>query len=76
MKTFVTTLSGLSIFTMPYLAFAEEAHGYSRGNAFIYFAAIATILIYGVHDVFHHKWVTWAAAVVIPVTFYFMLPEK
>ena len=76
MKTFVTTLSALSLFIMPYMAFAEEAHGYSRGNAFIYFAAIATILIYGVHDVFHHKWVTWAAAVVIPVTFYFMLPEK
>ena len=74
MKTFVTTLSALSLFIMPYMAFAEEAHGYSRGNAFIYFAAIAAILIYGINDVFRHKWVTWAAAVIIPVTLYVMLP--
>ena len=66
----------LVLVVMPAIAWAEEAHGYSRGNAFIYFAAIATVLIYGIHDVFHHKWVTWSAAVTVPIAFYLMLSGK
>lgn len=61
---------------MPTVAWAEESHGYSRGNAFIYYAAIAAILIYGINDTFHVKMLTWAAAIIIPVTFYLMLPVK
>ena len=61
MKILMTTLFLLSSFITPYIALAEETHGYSRGNAFIYFAAIAAILIYGINDVFHHNYITWAA---------------
>ena len=39
-------------------------------------AAIAAILIYGINDTFHIKAMTWAAAIIIPVTFYLMLPVK
>lgn len=76
MNRFVSALLGPFIWIMPTVAWAEESHGYSRGNAFIYYAAIATILIYGINDTFHVKMLTWAAAIVIPVTFYLMLPVK
>jgi hypothetical protein len=76
MRTVFGALSGLTVAIIPAMAFAEEASGYSRGNAMIYFAAIATVLIYGINDVFHKKWLTWAAAIVIPVAFYFNLPAK
>ena len=76
MKTLMAPLSTMLIVIMPYTVWAEEAHGYSRGNAIIYFAVIAAILIYGINDVFRHKWLTWAAAVIISVTFYVMLPVK
>jgi hypothetical protein len=69
-------LSGMTMALMPAMAFAEGGGGYSRGNAMIYFAAIATVLIYGINDVFHKKWLTWAAAIVIPVAFYLNLPAK
>ncbi len=39
-------------------------------------AAIAAVLIYGVNDVFRKKALTWAAAVVIPITLYMLLPAK
>ena len=76
MTKFFGALSGMTIALMPAMAFAEEAGGYSRGNAIIYFAAIATVLIYGINDVFHKKWLTWAAVIVIPVAFYLNLPAK
>ncbi len=76
MKRMVAGLWSVLWVVMPCVAWAEESHGYSRGNAFIYFATIAAILIYGVHDVFHKKPVTWAAAVVIPITLYMLLPAK
>ena len=76
MNRLVAALWGTLVWTLPAVAWAEEAHGYSRGNAFIYYAAIATILIYGINDVFHMKMLTWAAAIIIPVTFYLMLPVK
>ncbi|WP_447978678.1 hypothetical protein [Candidatus Nitrospira bockiana] len=60
----------------PSMALAEGVSGYSRGNAFIYFMAIAAVLIFGIHDVFQKKWLTWASAVLIPVTLYMMLPDK
>lgn len=68
--------SGLMLVLSPAVALAEGAGGYSRGNAFIYFAAIAAVLIYGIHDVFHKRWLTWAAAISIPVALYLNLPSK
>jgi len=61
---------------VPALAHAEGVSGYSRGNAFIYFMAIAAVLVFGIHDTFHKKWMTWVGAVVIPVVLYLMLPDK
>ncbi|MER3422004.1 MAG: hypothetical protein C4293_00980 [Nitrospiraceae bacterium] len=76
MKQLLVALYGLLAVMMPGLAWAEGVGGYSRGNAFIYFSAMAAVLIYGIHDVFHKKWLTWISAVVIPVTFYMLLPAK
>jgi len=76
MNRLLATLSGSLLWIMPTVAWAAESHGYSRGNAFIYYAAIAAILIYGINDTFHIKMMTWVAAIVIPVTFYLMLPVK
>ena len=59
MNRLLTLLWGLLVWIMPTVAWAEESHGYSRGNAFIYYAAIAAILIYGINDTFHIKTVTW-----------------
>lgn len=76
MKRLLVAWSGLLAVVMPNLAWAEGVSGYSRGNAFIYFSAMAAVLIYGIHDIFHKKWLTWISAVVIPVTFYMLLPAK
>jgi hypothetical protein len=76
MRTLFGTLSGLTIAVSPGVALAEGMSGYSRGNAIIYFAAIAAVLIYGVHDVFHKKWLTWGAAIAIPVALYLSLPKQ
>jgi hypothetical protein len=76
MRRLVGALSGTMLAIMPIAAWAEGSTAYSRGNAMIYFAAIATVLIYGINDVFHKKWLTWASAVVIPVVFYLNLPAK
>ena len=76
MKTLMVPLTTMLMVIMPYTVWAEETHGYSRGNAFIYFAAIAAILIYGINDVFRHKWLTRAATLVIAITLYLMLPAK
>jgi hypothetical protein len=61
---------------LPAAAWAEGVSGYSRGNALLYFSAIGAVLIFGVHDVFHKRWLTWTAAVVIPVLLYLSLPAK
>jgi len=76
MKRFFVALSGWIIGMAPALAVAEEGGGYSRGNAILYFSVIAVILIYGIHDVFRKKWLTWASVVVIPVILYLNLPAK
>jgi hypothetical protein len=76
MNRLAAALWGPLVLIMPTVAWAEESHAYSRGNAFVYYAVIATILIYGINDVFRVKALTWASAIVIPITFYLMLPTK
>ena len=76
MNRLIATLWIPLVCIMPTVAWAEESHGYSRGNAFIYYAAIAAILVYGINDVFRIKMLTWAAAIIIPITFYLILPVK
>jgi hypothetical protein len=76
MNRLIAALWAPVFWILPTVAWAEESHGYSRGNAFIYYAAIATILVYGINDTFRNRMLTWAAAIVIPVTFYLMLPAK
>lgn len=76
LRGIVGAWSGITVALTPAVALAEGVSAYSRGNAFIYFAAIAAVLIYGVHDVFHKRWLTWAAAITIPVALYLNLPAK
>jgi hypothetical protein len=76
MKKLVGWVYGLGLLAAPTAAFAEGVSAYSRGNAFIYFSAISAVLIFGVHDVFRKKWLTWACAIVIPAVMYSLLPEK
>jgi hypothetical protein len=67
---------GLMISFAPVLAWAEGAGGSYKGIAQIYYTFITAVLIYGVHDVFHNKRVTIAAAIAIPVVMYgFLLPK-
>jgi hypothetical protein len=77
MRRLITWLGALMVAWSPAVTWASEgATAYSRGNAFIYFMAIGAVLIFGINDVFHKKWLTWASAIVIPVSLYLMLPEK
>jgi hypothetical protein len=76
MKRLLGTLTGLAVSITPTVALAEGATAYSRGNAFLYFAAIGAVLIFGINDIFHKKWLTWASAVVIPIALYLQLPAK
>ena len=76
MKQLFCLLSGLALTLTPAVAFAEGATAYSRGNAVGYFAAIAAVLIFGIHDVFHKKWLTWTSAIVIPILLYLNLPPQ
>jgi hypothetical protein len=76
MKRIVGMLSALFLTVTPAVALAEGASAYSRGNAFLYFSAIAAVLIFGIHDIFHKKWLTWTSAIVIPLLLYFQLPAK
>lgn len=76
MKRLLGGLTVLAVSITPTVALAEGAGGYSRGNAFLYFAAIAAVLIFGIHDIFHKKWLTWVSAIVIPVALYLQLPAK
>ena len=76
MKRFMGAMVGLAVSITPAVALAEGVSAYSRGNAVLYFAAIAAVLIFGIHDIFHKKWLTWVSAVVIPVALYLQLPAK
>jgi len=76
MRRFMGTLAGLAVSITPAVALAEGVSAYSRGNAVLYFAAIAAVLIFGIHDIFHKKWLTWASAIVIPIALYFQLPPQ
>ena len=76
MKRLLGTLTGLAVSITPTVALAEGVSAYSRGNAFLYFAAIGAVLIFGINDIFHKKWLTWASAVVIPIALYLQLPAK
>ena len=77
MRRLITWLGALMVAWSPGVTWASEgATAYSRGNAFIYFMAIGAVLVFGINDVFHKKWLTWASAIVIPVSLYLMLPAK
>jgi hypothetical protein len=76
MKQLVGWLSGLALTLTPVVALAEGATSYSRGNAVGYFTAIAAVLIFGIHDVFHKRWLTWTSAIVIPIVLYLNLPAQ
>lgn len=72
MTRFTTLTAGL-ILGFPALALAAEHNASYRGIAWIYFAFIATILIYGVHDSFGKK-AMYVAAPFILGWCYWMLP--
>jgi hypothetical protein len=75
MKQILGGLSGLALTLTPSVALAEGG-GYSRGNAILYFFAIAVVLIFGIHDTFHKRWLTWTSAIVIPIVLYLNLPAQ
>ncbi len=75
MKQLFCWLSGLVLTLTPAVALAEGV-GYSRGNAILYFFAIAVVLIFGIHDIFHKRWLTWTSAIVIPIVLYMNLPAQ
>lgn len=76
MNRIASILFAWALTLSPAVALAEGVSGYSRGNAILYFSAIAVVLIYGIHDVFRKKWLTWASAIVIPVVLYLNLPTQ
>ena len=76
MKRYFAILSGFVTGLLPTIAWAEGVSGYSRGNAMLYYSLIAFVLIYGLHDTFHTKWLTWTGIIVIPVLFYLSLPSQ
>jgi hypothetical protein len=76
MKRYLAILLGFLTGLLPAIASAEGVSGYSRGNAMLYYSLIAFVLIYGLHDTFHTKWLTWAGIIIIPVLFYLSLPTQ
>jgi hypothetical protein len=76
MKRLVGWFAGVAVAVAPSVALAEGVSGYSRGNAFLYFTAISVVLIFGIHDVFRKRWLTWASIIVIPTLLYLNLPAK
>lgn len=74
MKRFTTISAGL-ILGSPALALAAEHSASYRGIGWIYFAFIAGILIYGVHDSFG-KTAMYVAAPFILGWSYWMLPPN
>lgn len=75
MRRLVVVWIGIVMFFAPVVALASDP-GYSRGNAFGYFAAIAAVLIYGIHDVFRTRWLTIVSAILIPTALYLNLPGQ
>jgi len=75
MNKVMGSLVSMIVMLMPALAWAEEVTAYRRGNAFMFFFVIGAVLIYGIHDVFHKRWVTLGSAIVIPLSLYLMLPS-
>jgi hypothetical protein len=76
MKRYLVMVLGFLAGLVPSMALAEGVGGYSRGNAMLYYGLIASVLIYGLHDTFHTKWLTWTGAILIPILFYFSLPTQ
>jgi hypothetical protein len=76
MNRILSLLFGFALTLLPAVAWAEGVSGYSRGNATLYFSAIAVVLIYGIHDIFHKRWLTWSSAVVIVTFLYLNLPKQ
>lgn len=76
MSRFFSAAVSLLVALTPTVALAEGANGYSRGNAFMYFAAIAAVLIFGIHDIFRKRWVTIVSAIMIPIFLYLQLPAQ
>jgi hypothetical protein len=77
MTRYLRTLAVPAMSLFPSIASAEEAvNAYSRGNAIIYYSAIAAVLIYGLHDTFRERRITLTALVAIPAAFYFLLPSQ
>ncbi len=77
MLRYVITLLSLIVGFLPSAAWAEEVvNAYRRPNAILYYSVIAFVLIYGLHDTFRTKWVTWTGVVVLPLLFYMLLPSQ
>jgi hypothetical protein len=76
MKRYLVLFSAFLAGLLPSIALAEGVSGYSRGNAMLYYSLMAFVLIYGLHDTFHTKWLTWTGAIIIPILFYFSLPVQ
>ncbi len=76
MTRYLTTVIGFLTAFVPSVAWAEEVDAYSRGNAILYYSFITAVLIYGLHDTFHTKWLTWGAVIVLPLFFYMLLPAQ
>lgn len=76
MGRYLVTILGFLAGLLPSVAWAEGVGGYSRGSAMLYYSLIAFVLIYGLHDTFHVKWLTWAGAIIIPILFYLNLPTQ
>ena len=76
MKRLMVALAGCALVLAPAAAWAEGAGGGYRGIAQIYYAFIAAVLIYGVHDTFHNRNITIAGAVMVVVALFgFLLPK-
>ena len=76
MKRYLVMVLGFLAGLVPSVALAEGVGGYSRGNAMLYYGLMAFVLIYGLHDTFHTKWLTWTGAILIRILFYFSLPTQ
>ena len=76
MMRYVIALLGLIVGVLPSSAWAGEAvNAYSRPNAILYYSLMTFVLVYGLHDTFRTKWLTWTGGVVFPILFYILLPS-
>lgn len=77
MMRYVIGLLGLIVGCLPSAVWAEEAvNSYSRPNAILYYSIITFVLVYGLHDTFRTRWLTWTGVVVLPLLFYMLLPSQ